>query len=1307
MRVPHTYMPRLMGQRTYIMLVPMQYCLMGGFPRPYSAPKPTTPSGSQSSSSNNPAGRADAGGVHVSTPSGDDGPSPQEDKAHGGPKHRPMFPVTLVLRAVELAKYLRNGDNMRHVVTLACQMAGCEPPDESAMPACGETLRRWRVKLDCMTMLWHRRLLQLPHAGDCLRFLNIDSSPQGGYNFLIIVEDIIYRPPLNVSEFDSPLTNFTWHRRTKPAIVMGSGRAKVVDKTAKTVHSATLEAGDKLDLWRQEVAGCVGDAGPEIRIPKSAFPFGPDGVATVADAVATLRSGNATVPELEQIATFLPNCVTAPGLQHIIFNALEEAFTSLDAWKEFEGMLKGVARVLGTKRYSDKFQATFMQAAPNVDIMFIEAVFGSVADWRWESYEYLTNPLLDGFPVFAKYFVQGEFMNAKEDSTAFQNAQHAVEQNEEFFMPLLQVMALITTIAGEMGRWCRGCPCHEQELTAHSTWAQRKHAMTAKGGSVHCVWKGRRGPELVLWRLQKFYDDISEATTPAYQEYLVTAKPRSAAFAVRVELNVRSRLLAIVVSKCSCIHRLPLKLLGCFGEFHGCCREKARTCCQECFAEFRAIENRNHMPTTAIMLLDLESNSMAATQLYEWGHTAVLSSLQGFPEACRGVQRMALVSFCEMPAEGEHRRIQIDLADARKPASVCALLRHKQTMELARNPDFVMWLGKSWSSKNVFVDTLAPWFTEEQVRAMTLPELHSHIYQYHLDDQFMDNAQQAKSMESWAAEVNKRRRTEDMVETPTAHLVVDYLKTNLLPGHLYSVRTNLLQRALQSVVADGVPAPSLTELHAAFADVALQGGAPLDDQHWFEIVTARPERMVLHDVAHVAERKTSMTIQRLAAVRAVTGSSMELSRVPGPPQAIELLQWARGDVFADVLGCLKHWEVSYVANPTYSAKVTGQADTPGASAMRPNIVIDDDPALVLRHDAPIAPPDVPDRLVADLAVHDILAKFVSRRAFIDGEKYLLLQETEAPAEQLERLCQQGVLVSRDSGFGDLEYALRLAALRMHFAMVADEAMHLTSVPWSASLPWRSRSKLDMFGALLQEGWGVVRQGELQPLTAKGSRSTSAGLLNKAKAYWYALLNIDVIFAKPGAPDAVFHDMPARYYEALITLKDLSMLGMMTWQGLHDYGDVGFKDMLNSEGWPAHPDGEDGDDDPDPPVGVDAVLPVHPPKAYRPKVQVEATKVTTPEGQEVKVGYDNFTHQSGQLRAFVTCSAPGHGNSCRLYRQVNTFPSKEHCCAYLVAWAVSGASLSGEGGPDGVVSAKERHRKHTPPPATVTAIYENM
>ena len=62
--------------------------------------------------------------------------------------------------------------------------------------------------------------------------------------------------------------------------------------------------------------------------------------------------------------------------------------------------------------------------------------------------------------------------------------------------------------------------------------------------------------------------------------------------------------------------------------------------------------------------------------------------------------------------------------------------------------------------------------------------------------------------------------------------------------------------------------------------------------------------------------------------------------------------------------------------------------------------------------------------------------------------------------------------------------------------------------------------------------------------------------------------------------------------------------------------------------------------------------------------------TVPGMAQVRVGFDNWSHSSGNRRAFTTCK---RHKQCRKWVYIKDFPSPEHACAYLLAWQ-SDASL---------------------------------
>ena len=153
------------------------------------------------------------------------------------------------------------------------------------------------------------------------------------------------------------------------------------------------------------------------------------------DALAQLRSGEAELPDVFDQALFLPNCIQTPGLLHILYNSLEDAFTELADWTKFERQLKAVAKVLGTKRLAQKFQGVSMAESGLLERLTMDSFRGQHADWRWECLEGVCGGLTEVFGLFVEYWRASDFTNSKEDANTVLLANEAVKEAKEFFLP--------------------------------------------------------------------------------------------------------------------------------------------------------------------------------------------------------------------------------------------------------------------------------------------------------------------------------------------------------------------------------------------------------------------------------------------------------------------------------------------------------------------------------------------------------------------------------------------------------------------------------------------------------------------------------------------------------------------------------------------------------------------------------------------------------------------------------------------------------------------------------------------------------
>ena len=57
-------------------------------------------------------------------------------------------------------------------------------------------------------------------------------------------------------------------------------------------------------------------------------------------------------------ATFLPNCIEQPAIFHVLYNPLEEAFTSLSEWDLYVTQLRAICKSIGDPSYKELQLAT-------------------------------------------------------------------------------------------------------------------------------------------------------------------------------------------------------------------------------------------------------------------------------------------------------------------------------------------------------------------------------------------------------------------------------------------------------------------------------------------------------------------------------------------------------------------------------------------------------------------------------------------------------------------------------------------------------------------------------------------------------------------------------------------------------------------------------------------------------------------------------------------------------------------------------------------------------------------------------------
>ncbi|CAE7231024.1 RPT6A [Symbiodinium sp. CCMP2592] len=304
-----------------------------------------------------------------------------------GVSQREDVPVDLHLFYACVAHHVQNlqdiPDIMQMVGTMLLPSMGLEPANVP-VPKSKKTFARDMIKLD-LIHTWSNRIFN--KAGDPrwrrARYLGSDSSPQGGYDYFAVTEDVLERSPaldfLSVPEeqFDA-FGGFTWHRRTLPLTALARGHGSASMKFCRLLHVLHQEQGaENIDMYRSEVKGYLSDQGTE----KHLFGFPYEKNATLNSLARGLLSGDVQLDEVGNTA-FLHNAYGIPGVMHILFNALESALKTSP-----ETELRAAGRVFSQKSYVD----LVLQFTPGLSAADQELIRGldvAVLDWRWESIEY-------------------------------------------------------------------------------------------------------------------------------------------------------------------------------------------------------------------------------------------------------------------------------------------------------------------------------------------------------------------------------------------------------------------------------------------------------------------------------------------------------------------------------------------------------------------------------------------------------------------------------------------------------------------------------------------------------------------------------------------------------------------------------------------------------------------------------------------------------------------------------------------------------------------------------------------------------
>ena len=244
-----------------------------------------------------------------------------------------QFEICCVAAAMECSTCNGIGHVVKHVIRMFSpdtDLTNMAYPDK-------EQIRRWIIRLDMLVMLAARRIFTKPVR--VARYLAPDSSPQGKYDYLNCVEELMIRSsPIKIDEPFNPFGGFEWQRRLLPVMPIGRGEGSTAGKLHLLTHMALLEAGEgNLSTWRMSTKGFVSDQGTERHLPHALF----GSQEEVADSIARLKAGTLHLQDAKR-SSFLPFALQNFGIWHVVFNALQSAIEGQPQWPSYLQQLRAV-----------------------------------------------------------------------------------------------------------------------------------------------------------------------------------------------------------------------------------------------------------------------------------------------------------------------------------------------------------------------------------------------------------------------------------------------------------------------------------------------------------------------------------------------------------------------------------------------------------------------------------------------------------------------------------------------------------------------------------------------------------------------------------------------------------------------------------------------------------------------------------------------------------------------------------------------------------------------------------------------------
>lgn len=401
---------------------------------------------------------------------------------HGGIITHRYSPETLIA-ATQLDRLLKPGVDLGHALARSVGLlfpgaAGAQiiqdlNSKDITLPS-ESRLRDIRLRIDLLSAKWEQE------TGDRdrhWRYINPDSSPQLGWDWLIVREDKFTFPKDKYETEDCQMSanfNDVYSSRTCRISTLAKGHASKVKKAHNISTGFKIESKStaSYDVKRHEVFGLVADEGTEA------------GIADISNLDLSKLTGRTDHLEFSTgDGRMYPNALYMPEHLHKFGNALENSVKKMPNQKHFLNRLNGMERFTSSRALRRLFVMECLGGEGHPDAASFRSYAAVHVDWRWECLEKAFDRLLPLLPIFVRNFNADKLRLAgKDDGNVDANAIRDAEEflkieHVEAFCEMLKVQG---HIVNRTAHRLEGCECHA------SLWlskASHKRKQVSRGGS--------------------------------------------------------------------------------------------------------------------------------------------------------------------------------------------------------------------------------------------------------------------------------------------------------------------------------------------------------------------------------------------------------------------------------------------------------------------------------------------------------------------------------------------------------------------------------------------------------------------------------------------------------------------------------------------------------------------------------------------------------------------------------------------------------------------------------------------------------